>query len=185
MRIVGGKYRGKVLESPDGKATRPTSDRAREGLFNILEHGIPDFRLPGAHVADVFAGSGALGIEALSRGAADLVLIENDPAARRCIRTNLASLRTEDQGNCRVLSASALTLPLAQRQMDLVMMDPPYHSELTAPAIQALAQAGWLHSQTLIVIETAKDDPDPEVDGFALIKERSYGIARFLFLQQG
>lgn len=184
MRIVGGKYRGKVLEAPAGDATRPTSDRAREGLFNILEHGIPGFRLPEAHVADVFAGSGALGIEALSRGAASLVLIENDPTAKRCIRTNLNSLKTENQDNCRILSANALSLPLAQRKMDLVMMDPPYHSELATPALQALAKTGWLHPETLIVIETAKGAPDPEIDGFAMIKDRSYGVARFLFLQQ-
>ena len=184
MRIVGGKYRGKVLEAPTGDATRPTSDRAREGLFNILEHGIPNFRISGAHVVDVFAGSGALGFEALSRGAESLVLIENDPAAKRCIRTNLNSLKTEDQGCCRILSANALSLPLAQRQMDLVMMDPPYHSELAAPAIQTLAKAGWLHPETLIVIETAKGDPDPEIESFEIIKERTYGVARFLFLQQ-
>lgn len=186
MRIVGGRYRGKQLAAPDGLNTRPTTDRAREGLFNILENGVPGFRLPGASVADLFAGSGALGLEALSRGADSLVLVENDRTALAVIRQNVGSLKPEDSTKVKVMKTDAASLPASTSPLDLILMDPPYHSGLAGPVISKLATTGWAGPETVIVVELAKDEDEPDIDGFELLKSRAYGIARFdIFRRSG
>lgn len=183
MRIVGGRYRGREIDAPDGRDTRPTSDRAREGLFNILEHGIPGFRLPDAAIADIFAGSGALGLEALSRGAASVVFVESSAAAQRVIAANIKGLTDEDQAKAKLQRTSAEALRPAASPVDLVLMDPPYGSGLAVKALQRLQAQGWLHGDSIIVIEDAEDAADAEHPGFELLKSRRYGKALFSFLK--
>ena len=183
MRVIGGRHRGRPLVAPPGDAVRPTSDRAREALFNILSHG--DFAaagLPfaGGNVVDAFAGTGALGIEALSRGAARAAFIETDRAALGALRRNLATLDEEDSAD--VIPGDA-TRPLrAPYAAALVLLDPPYRSGLGAPALAALAQMGWLAPRALAVIELAAREPFTVPSGFVVIQERVYGAARLIFL---
>jgi 16S rRNA (guanine966-N2)-methyltransferase len=184
VRIVGGRYRGREIAAPDGRDTRPTADRAREGLFNILEHGIPGFRLPDAAVADIFAGSGALGLEALSRGAASVLFVESSKPAARIISANIKALRDEDRDRTRLLTTSADKLAKATSPLDLVLMDPPYRSGLATAALIALAERGWLHRDTVIVVEDAGDAEEFTHPGLEVLKSRKYGVARFTFLRQ-
>lgn len=176
LRIVGGVWRGRsIAVPPDG--VRPTSDRAREAVFNRLIHGFSDygFRLPGAVVADVFAGSGAMGLEALSRGAAAATFIERDAATAALIKRNIESLGAEDRAA--VIGADATALPRAHRPCDLALLDAPYEENLTAAALISLAHQGWLKPGALIVAETGDGAPQPEADGFRMIDRRDYGRA--------
>lgn len=178
MRIVGGKHKGRPLAAPDGKIARPTADRARESLFNILAHS--DWvALDGARVVDCFAGSGALGLEALSRGAGAVTFVENHPASLAAIRANLDTLR--EQG--RVMRADATRLPPAPAACDLALVDAPYGRELSAPCLASLAAQGWLAQGALAVVEVAaREDFTPPAD-FVLADQRVYGAARLIFLR--
>jgi 16S rRNA (guanine966-N2)-methyltransferase len=186
MRVVGGRHRGRRLVAPPGDAVRPTSDRAREALFNILSHG--DFAaagLPfaGENVVDAFAGTGALGIEALSRGAARAAFIETDRAALGALRGNLAALDEEDSAD--VFSGDATRPPRAPPYAAaLAFLDPPYRSGLAAPALVALAQMGWLAPRALAVIELAARELFAPPAGFAILDERTYGAAKLVFLRR-
>src|SRR4029450_8478521 len=158
MRVVAGKHRGRKIAAPEGHDVRPTSDRAREALFNILEHG--QFAEDGtsalidARVLDVFAGSGALGLEALSRGAAQLTCIENSATARSALRANAKTLG--ETARVTVVQADATKPPTpAGPPCRLVLMDPPYRSGLAAPALAALAERGWLAAGALCVGEVS------------------------------
>lgn len=184
MRVVGGKHRGRPLIAPKGAGTRPTTDRVREALFNILAHRDPP--LPdGARVLDLFAGSGALGLEALSRGAVRALFVETAAAARAAIRQNIEALN--ETGRTKIYRRDATRLgPLesnAGGPFDLVLMDAPYHHDLTAPALQSAREGGWLTEGALIVIECAADEPVPDVTGFTLEDDRRYGDSRLIFLQ--
>ena len=181
MRVVGGSLKRRALEAPEGLDVRPTSDRAREALFNILEHrdGRP---LKGALVLDVFAGSGALGIEALSRGAAHCTFIETLPQALAAIRLNLGKLGLA--GRATVIARDAThpgnaidgpTLPAS-----LVLLDPPYRSGLAAPALSGLLDGGWISSGALISIEVAAKEDFAAPEGFEILDERRYGAARLV-----
>lgn len=185
MRIVGGRHRGRRLVAPPGDQVRPTSDRAREALFNILSHG--DFAAAGSpfageNVLDAFAGTGALGIEALSRGAARAAFIETDRAALTTLRGNLAALDEEDAAD--IVAGDATRPPRAPYTAALALLDPPYGSGLAAPALAALAQMGWLASRALAVVELAAKEPFPVSAGFVIIDERRYGAARLVFLRR-
>jgi len=185
MRVVGGRHRGRRLVAPPGDAVRPTSDRAREGLFNILSHG--DFAAAGLpfadeNIVDAFAGTGALGIEALSRGAARAAFIETDRAALGALRRNLAALDEEDSAD--IIPGDATRPPRAPYAAALAFLDPPYRSGLAAPALAALAQMGWLVPRALAVIELAAREPFSPPEGFAMIDERVYGAARVVFLRR-
>src|SRR5215217_4167690 len=136
MRIIAGSWRGRALAAPDGRATRPTSDRAREGLFSMLLSRLGSFE--GLAVADLFAGSGALGLEALSRGAASCVFVENDAAAIRALRSNIANLRAQSQ--CDVRASSVLALGPAKEPLDLVLLDPPYGTGAGVVALEKLVR---------------------------------------------
>src|SRR5215470_256230 len=155
MRIVGGKHRGRRIAAPEGHDVRPTSDRAREALFNILEHG--PFTVDGtsplidARVLDVFAGSGALGLEALSRGAAHLTCIETSATARSILRTNAKTLG--ETARVTVVQADATKPPTAAAPCSLAFLDPPYRSGLAAPALAALAARGWLADGAICMAE--------------------------------
>lgn len=189
MRIAGGRWRGRLLEvGPDGRI-RPTGERMRQALFNILAHG-PDWHraegpLPrGAVVLDAFAGSGALGIEALSRGAARALFLERDPAACELIRRNLSGLRLP-AGTAMVRRADAIAPGAAPAGFaaDLAFLDPPYGLGLADRALSALLGGGWLKPDAAVVVETGADEPLPQPHGFVLRDERRYGIARAAFLQ--
>jgi len=186
LRIVGGVHRGRRLFVPPGDAVRPTSDRAREALFNILSHG--DFAAAGLPFAerpvlDAFAGTGAFGLEALSRGAGSAVFIERDRAALGALRRNIAALGEEDRA--RVVAGDATRPPPARVACAAVFLDPPYKSGLAAPALSALTAAGWLAADALAIVEIAASaEALSPPYGFAMLDERVYGAARLVFLRR-
>jgi 16S rRNA (guanine966-N2)-methyltransferase len=183
MRIVGGKNRGRRIAAPPGSAVRPTSERAREALFNILAHGRFGAApvCEDARVLDVFAGTGAFGLEALSRGARFASFIERDRQARDVLAANIKALG--ETGRTRLLAADATAPPRADGPYDLVFLDPPYRSGLAAPALEALSRAGWLAADALIVVELAARGDFETPDGFLLLEERRYGAGRLVFLR--
>ena len=183
MRIVAGQFKGRPIKAPKTDATRPTSDRARESLFNILAHAdwAPD--LDGARVIDLFAGSGALGLEAISRGAAFCLFVETAHAARGAIRENVDTLQLF--GTTRIHRRSATDLGDMPAGLgapfDIAFMDPPYRKGLIEPCLQALSDGGWLAPGALIVAETAEDEV-LNVDGWTLLADRKIGAAQMWFL---
>lgn len=182
MRIVAGRHKGRQLAAPVGLNTRPTSDRARQALFNILSHGPPDLRE--ARVLDVFAGSGALGLEALSRGAAHASFIENDRTALRALADNIAKLGVAAQAA--VLAVDAVRPPAAAAACDFIFMDPPYGSGRAQTALIVLAEKGWLQAEGLIVVEVAAAEPfESPLADWSIADERRYGAARLVFLRRG
>jgi 16S rRNA (guanine966-N2)-methyltransferase len=182
MRLVAGRFRGRVLAAPEGSTTRPTADRVRESLFNILAHGEPELR--GARVADVFAGSGALGLEALSRGAGHVTFFESASPALAVIAANLKKLGCETESS--LVRRDALKPPKAPAQCQFLLLDPPYKSGLAGPALVALASQGWIAADARIIVEVAAGEgftsPLPD---FAISDERKYGAARLVFLTAG
>jgi 16S rRNA (guanine966-N2)-methyltransferase len=185
LRIVGGVYRGRHLAAPVGEAVRPTSDRAREALFNILSHG--EFAADGlpfadSAVLDAFAGTGAFGLEALSRGAAAAAFIEKEPLALAALRRNIATLGETARSS--IITGDATRPPRAAFACGLVFLDPPYRSGLAAPALAALAAAGWLEPEGLAVIEVAAREDLPPPESFTVLDERVYGAARLVFLRR-
>ena len=186
MRVVGGSWRGRRLDAPEGNAVRPTSDRAREAVFNILEHGKhargEGSPIPGARVLDAFAGSGALGIEALSRGAAHATFLDTSPAAVAAVRRNLTALG--GLGRATVLRADCLAPPTASAPCSIVFLDPPYGEVLAAPALIALDRAGWIADGALCVVELSRDEAFDPPEGFAAVDDRRYGRARVVILRR-
>jgi 16S rRNA (guanine966-N2)-methyltransferase len=177
MRIVGGKLSGRPLTAPASFATRPTGDRVREAIFNIIAHNdwgrtIAD-PLTGAHVLDAFCGTGALAFEALSRGSAHATLFDKDRHALQVARRNAEHLGVKDL--CQIKAADALRPPRAGDKCRLVFLDPPYRKNLVAPALAALDAAGWIAPNGLIVIETAKKEPLELPENFAPLFSRFYG----------
>ncbi|MDZ4762009.1 MAG: 16S rRNA (guanine(966)-N(2))-methyltransferase RsmD [Alphaproteobacteria bacterium] len=185
MRIVGGRFKGRAIRTPDGTTTRPTSDRARESIFNVLAHADWAPEIEGARVIDVFAGSGALGLEALSRGASFCLFVETASAARGCIRDNADTLQLF--GVTRIHRRSATDLGAKPAGLgapfNLVLMDPPYGYELAAPALEQLKRGAWTTPDALAVVETEADAAAPVTPGWRLQDERVYGAARISFLQ--
>jgi 16S rRNA (guanine966-N2)-methyltransferase len=179
MRIIAGEWRRRLLKAPPGDATRPTADRTRETLFNTLASRLGSF--DGFRVADLFAGSGALGLEALSRGAASCVFVEQDPAAIRALRANIAALRAQAQ--CDVQPCSVLALGPARQPFDLLLLDPPYHSGAGAVALDRLVRLGWIGEASWVALETAKDEV-PRVKALAIESDRTVGAARLTLLRK-
>ena len=185
MRIVGGTHRGRRLWAPPGEVVRPTGDRAREALFNILSHGeFAAAGLPFAHrpVLDAFAGTGAFGLEALSRGASTAAFIENGREALAALRRNIAALGEEERAH--VVTGDAARPPRAPFVCALVFLDPPYNSGLAVPVLTALAAAGWLIPRALAVVEIAAAEILAPPAGFTRLDERVYGAARLVFLRR-
>lgn len=184
MRIVGGQWRGRGIHSPTGRATRPTADRVRESVFNILQHG--GWRekdvLSDVCVLDAFAGTGALGLEALSRGAAQAFFMEQDRAAQAACLDNIAHLGAGDRAV--LLRADALHPPPPPRDIraGLVFLDPPYGKGMGGQALSALTDAGWVAEDAVCVVEMAKKTPEPVPDGWRLVDRRGYGVALIYFL---
>ena len=176
MRIIAGKWRGRPIEAPPGVATRPTADRVRETLFSMLVSRLGSFE--DLRVADLFAGSGALGLEALSRGAASAVFVENDSKAAAVIRRNAEKLGASAQ----VLAGSALALPRSEA-FDLIFADPPYAAGSGTVAVGAVAKASWLARGGWLSVETSRDD---ELDPGELIVDsmRTVGRARLTLLRR-
>lgn len=176
MRIVAGKHRGRRIEVPPGAAIRPTSDHTRQALFNILAHA-PWAEAPvldGVRVLDVFCGSGALGLEALSRGAATVAFLDAAPAALECARRNAAALG-EAPPRVDFVRADALKPPPARHPAALAFLDPPYAKGLIEPALEALRAAGWLAPGAVIVAESDARDAVSLPAGFESLDERAYG----------
>jgi 16S rRNA (guanine966-N2)-methyltransferase len=190
MRIVGGRHRGRPLAAPPGGAVRPTSDRAREAVFNILAHS-PALRgaagadpVEGTAVLDAFAGTGALGLEALSRGAARLTAMETDGAAGTALRDNLRRLGELEHARLyRADATSPPPRPAGEPACGLVFLDPPYGQGLAERALAALSSRGWIAPGALCIVEFGSCDGLVPPEGFAVLDERRYGRARILFLR--
>ena len=184
MRIVSGRWKGKALAAPSGDATRPTSDRARQAVFNILEHAPWSPGFSGANVLDLFAGTGALGLEALSRGAAQCLFVDTDPAARAAMASNIEACSA--QGITRVWKRDATDLGVmpasANGPFDLVFLDPPYAKGYDLAALKGLAQ-GWLHAGSLVVLERGRGELALASAGYEVVDSRNYGAADVFFLR--
>ena len=184
MRIIGGQFRGKHLATPKSDAIRPTSDRLRESLFNILAHGFDD-PVREARVIDLFAGTGALGFEAISRGARFATFVDDGAEARGLIRTNIDAMSLG--GRTRLFRRDATKLgaigPI--EPFSLAFLDPPYRRTLAEPALASLAGGGWLTAGALCVVEEAAEADWQDVDRFTLVDTRDYGETTVRFLRFG
>jgi 16S rRNA (guanine966-N2)-methyltransferase len=182
MRVVGGKLRGRALAAPKSQAIRPTADRLRESLFNILVHSFDD-PVTGARVLDLFAGTGALGIEALSRDATFALFVEEDAEARALIRENVAALGLG--GSSRIFRRDATELGEAHpvAPFSLAFLDPPYGQNLAGPALAAARSGGWLTPSALIVVEEATKTQFAAPEGFTELDRRRYDDSEFIFLR--
>jgi 16S rRNA (guanine966-N2)-methyltransferase len=186
MRIVGGQFKGRAIAAPPGRDTRPTGDRARESVFNVLAHAEWSSGVEGRRVLDLFAGSGALGLEAMSRGAAFALFVETDAAARGAIRDNVEALGLF--GTTRIHRRDATDLGVKPAGLgapfDLVFLDPPYHKGLGERALARLSEGGWITDDALLVFECAIDEA-PEAPGYVVVDTREYGAAKIMFLKRG
>lgn len=184
MRIVGGKWRGRTLTAPKTQRTRPTTDRTREALFSILSSS-NEVTLDGAYVLDLFAGTGALGFEALSRGADYCLFVENDAQARGAIRTNSDTLMAA--GCSKIYRRDATQLgprpSFAHQPFNLVFADPPYGQGLGEKALLSALQGGWLDASSLIIVEEDKRSAFAAPDGFHQLDRRPYGDTEIIFLK--
>ncbi|MEM1038803.1 MAG: 16S rRNA (guanine(966)-N(2))-methyltransferase RsmD [Pseudomonadota bacterium] len=182
MRIVGGEFRGRKLAQPSDQTIRPTTDRTRESLFNILQHR-DEVMLSGARVLDVFAGTGALGLEALSRGARFCLFMETGAQGRALIRQNIETLGLA--GRTKLLRRDAMKTGAAGSlsPFDLVFADPPYGKGLGPRAFESLQKGGWLASNAVLVLEENAADLPSDIDGFTLLSRRDMGQTAFGFFQ--
>jgi 16S rRNA (guanine966-N2)-methyltransferase len=182
MRIVGGRFKGRALNGPRGEGIRPTSDRLRESLFNILEHSYGD-AIAGARVIDLFAGTGALALEAISRGAAFALLVDDGAQARALIRENVEALGLG--GVTRIFRRDARRLGEAPPgpAYDLAFLDPPYDRGLAEPALTSLRRGGWLKPGALAVVEEAAAAMFEPAEGFDVLERRDYGDTELVLLR--
>lgn len=185
MRIVAGTLKGRAIVTPEGQGTRPTSDRARQAVFNVLEHAGWAEPLEGMRVMDLFAGSGALGFEAISRGAAFALFVETDDEARGAIRENADAYGV--MGRTRVHRRSAIDLGVRPgsdgEAFDLTFLDPPYRKGLGEQALARLIEGNWLRPGAMVVLERGSDEPEIDTPGYERLDARDYGAARVLFLK--
>jgi 16S rRNA (guanine966-N2)-methyltransferase len=183
MRIVSGRFRGRALATPEHEGLRPTSDRVRESIFNILAHGIEDFELAGARVIDLFAGTGALGLEAISRGAGYCLFVEEQVDARALIRRNVEAFGLT--GETRIFRRDATDLGPAGNMppYSLAFLDPPYGKGLAAKALVVLAQGGWLTPGALCVVEDRAGEILDRPDSYFPLDQRTWGETQVHFLR--
>jgi len=176
MRIIAGAWRGRALGAPPGHATRPTADRVRQALFDMLLHAPWGGRnlIEGVHVLDAFAGTGALGLEALSRGAAHATFMETDRAALAALRSNVAACKAADRAT--LLVADATRPQAASVGCGLVFLDPPYGQDFVPRALAALRAAGWIAPAALVVSETGAEEELPGC--ITPLADRTHGAAR-------
>lgn len=175
MRIVAGKFRGASIEAPKGLGTRPTSDKVRQALFNVLEHGAPRFEFEGARVLDLFAGSGALGLEALSRGARFALFVEDDSAARAAIRRNVEALGLTGVSKIWRRDATRLGEAGTLQPFDLIFCDPPYGKGLGEKALAAAIAGGWVGGEAVVALEERAGTEITWPAPFQEIDRRRYG----------
>ena len=181
MRIVGGFKKGKVLMSPTDDKTRPTSDKARKALFDILNSKLLKAGKSWQDITflDVFAGTGAIGIEALSRGAKESYFIENHPPALVCLKSN-----AKDFTNAHILMSNACLPPFTEKAVNVVFMDAPYREELWEKALTAFYNKGWIDRDTLIIVEIEHSEESILPSGFIKVDDRVYGRNRLLFVKK-
>ncbi len=184
MRVVGGRLRGRVLSAPHTQTVRPTSDRLREALFNILAHSY-DGAPQDARVIDLFAGTGALGIEAVSRGARFALFVDDSTEGRALLRDNIESLGLAGITKIFRRDATRLGLMPPQAQFTLAFLDPPYARDLAGPALSSLIEGNWLASGALCVVEEQADADVAIPAVFQMIETRVYGDTKLLFLRFG
>lgn len=177
MRIISGIYRGKKLLSPASEKVRPTSDRTREAVFNILYSKLPG-ALSQISLLDVFSGSGAFALEAVSRGVKQVGMIDIDT---KDLLKNVA-LFPKEKDKIKVMKLNAADLPQATQSYDLLFMDAPYHKGLSEKALQQLAEKGWLKKGAMAVVEVERNEELPLPEQYTLTDERIYGLAKVLFL---
>ena len=177
MRIVAGEWRGRKLIAPRGDATRPTADRTRETLFDMLVSRAGDFE--GLRVADLFAGSGALGLEALSRGAAYCLFVEQEKPAVDAIKANVVALDARDRSDLQ--HGSVMSLGPAREPMDMIFLDPPYRTGAANVALDRMQRLGWIGDATWVAVETS-DKESVDVDGLDIVADRKVGKARLTLL---
>ena len=178
MRIIAGEWRGRPIAAPEGRGTRPTADRTREGLFSMLQSRLGSFE--GLHVADLFAGTGALGLEALSRGAGHCTFVESDRSALAILQHNVERFGARDRTDLRAQAVEYAAPPA--RPCDLILMDPPYAAGLAEAALHRLTDPAWLLPAALVSVETEARLPAPR--GFALEAERRFGKAHITLLRR-
>jgi 16S rRNA (guanine966-N2)-methyltransferase len=185
MRITAGKFKGRTLSAPKDMSVRPTSDKVRQAVFNILEHRDFGFglALQDARVVDLFAGTGAMGLEALSRGARYCLFVDDSAASRALLRENVEALSLT--GATKIWRRDAASLgPLdTLSPFDLAFLDPPYRKNLIAPALAGLRDGKWLNSPALVVAEMAEDEKLPSTDGYETLDDRVYGDTRVAILK--
>lgn len=178
LRLISGEWRRRPLRAPKGDTTRPSADRTRETLFSMLASRLGSFE--GLRVADLFAGSGALGLEALSRGAAHCLFVEQEPEAIRTIRENIASLQAAPR--CDVRAASVLALGPAREPLDLILLDPPYGTGAGGVALDKLARLGWIGPATWIALEVGMGEK-VEIKALEIEATRKVGKAQLVLLR--
>ena len=182
MRIVGGRLKGRIIRPPTSRAIRPTSDRLRESIFDILAHRFEGV-IDGALVIDVFAGSGALGFEALSRGAKSVLFVDNGEHAWELLRANIASLALSDVTRVWRSDATRLGMvPSGSPRFTLAFLDPPYAQGLAEQALKKLSEGGWLAPHALAVVEESARANVGASRGLRIVEERVYGDAKLIFL---
>ena len=185
MRITAGKFKARTLAAPGDASVRPTSDKVRQAIFNILEHrdfGFP-FRLMGARVVDLFAGTGAMGLEAVSRGARYCLFVDDAADSRALIRENVEAFGLTGASKIWRRDASALGPLDTLAPFDLAFLDPPYRKGLLSPALAGLRDGGWLVAPALVVAEMAEDETLPFTDGYEMLDNRAYGDSRVMILK--
>ena len=183
MRIVGGRLRGRALVSPQDRAIRPTSDRVREAVFNILTHGAAAVDLEGTRVIDLFAGTGALGLEAVSRGAAYALFVEDSAEARGLIRENVEALGLTGCTRIFRRDATSLGAPGTMDQFDVAFLDPPYGKGLGEKALGALRAGGWLKPGAIAILEERAGVEVALPAGFEKLDQRAWGDTQVLFVR--
>ena len=185
MRIVAGSLKGRSIVAPEGQGTRPTSDRARQAVFNVLEHAAWAEPLDGMRVMDLYAGSGALGFEAISRGAAFALFVETDDEARGAIRENADAYGVMVRTRVHRRSATDLGLRPGSdgEAFDMAFLDPPYRKGLGEQTLQRLLEGNWLKAGAVVVFERGADEPEIDTPGYERLDARDYGAARVLFLR--
>lgn len=185
MRIVSGRLRGRNIETPAGRSTRPTSDQTRESIFNILGHADWSLPLDNSIIMDIFAGSGALGLEGISRGAEFCVFVETEPKARAAIRTNIDKMGLDDVARLHRYDARKLKLAPANFRAPFthIFMDPPYNKGLWRPVLERIRTQELLSDGGVVILE---DSVDAEIEprGWDIVSDKTWGAARVLFLTQ-
>ncbi len=182
MRVVAGRLKGRTIASPSSREIRPTADRLRESLFNILVHGYGD-PVDGARVIDLFAGTGALGIEALSRGAQFALFVDNGAEARALLRQNIEALALGGVSKVYRRDATDLGSAHPMPPFSLALLDPPYGKGLAEQALAVLRDGGWLAPDALVVVEEAKAAAFAAPEGFGELERRAYDDTEFVFLR--